>query len=216
MDKQNLKKAFQDGLIDETKFKDELFKLETSEKPKKKEKRIYEKVTKEEFTNILEQIKSKKIKIAMLLGYSAGLRLQEILNLAPDEIRFRDKNIFVRQGKGSKDRTTLLPKGFKEEWIKSFPLNISKAAIQKSFLQASIKAKVNKIIYNFKTKESERNKYRLHFHCLRHSFGTNLIEAGVPLNQVQLLMGHSNISTTSNYMKANAGEAIASAIKLGF
>ena len=88
--------------------------------------------------------------------------------------------------------------------------------IQKSFLRASIKSKVNKVIYQFKDKNGRtKNKYRLHFHCLRHSFATRALEKGVPINQVQMLLGHSNVSTTNEYVRANPVEAIQSIIDKG-
>jgi len=43
----------------------------------------------------------------------------------------------------------------------------------------------------------------LHFHSLRHSFAVKLLESGMPINQVQLALGHSNIHTTSLYLQAN-------------
>ncbi len=213
--KSELRKAFKDGLISENKFKEELFKLEVMPK-KKREKRHYEGVTEEEFKKILAQIKSKKIMIACYLAYGSGLRVEEIVNLQHDDIRLNRHSIFVRQGKGSKDRITNSPIGFKAEWLKYFPLGITKAAIEKAFHIASMKANINRVIFSFKTRNGKtRNKYRLHFHCLRHSFGTRALENGVPINQVQVLLGHANVSTTNEYVKANPTSAIQSIIDKG-
>jgi integrase/recombinase XerD len=181
---------------------------------KRKSSRIYECVTEEEFIKIIELISSKKILIAMSLAYGSGLRISEILGLQPDDIK--EQSIFVRQGKNSKDRVTNRPQKFRKEWLQYFPLNITKTAIEKSFLKASLEAKINRVIYSFKTKEGkERKKYRLHFHCLRHSYATRALEKGVPINQVQILLGHSNISTTNRYVHANPQDAIKNIIDKG-
>ena len=48
------------------------------------------------------------------------------------------------------------------------------------------------------------------FHSLRHGFGIRAIESGIPINQLQLLMGHSNLSVTSIYTKARPQDALKS------
>lgn len=216
LSKKELKKSFAEGLITQQQYKDELFKLETTDKPKQA-RRNYEALTEEEFNSLIKKIRSKKVLIALYLAYCSGLRINEILSLKQDEIKITERKIIVRQGKGGRDRVTLLPKGFKKAWINIFPLQITKYAIQKSFHKASMDLGINREIYKYKTKKGkERSKYRLHFHCLRHSFATNLLEAGVPINQVQLLMGHANISTTNDYVKANPTKAIQNVIDKGF
>ena len=67
--------------------------------------------------------------------------------------------------------------------------------LQRNFKTACVKAKLNSLYT---------------FHSLRHGFATRLHESGTPLNQVQVLLGHSNISTTSVYVKANPLDAIKS------
>ena len=58
------------------------------------------------------------------------------------------------------------------------------------------------------------NKPSLHFHSLRHGFGTRMANQGVPIHQIRTLMGHSNISTTNIYLEANPQEALKSYEKL--
>lgn len=176
-------------------------------KQKKKIHRLYESITEEEFKKIISNLNDKKIIVACQLAWGSGLRISEIINLDKDD--FKENHIFVRQGKGNKDRITNKPKQFREEWIKLFPLKISKVWIEIEFTRVTNICGINKIIYTFKTKNGQsRNKYRIHFHCLRHSYATRALEAGVPINQVQILLGHSNISTTNRYVVANPVDAI--------
>ncbi len=184
----------------------------------KKPKREYENIKEKDFANILKHCHIKKYRIIFILAYGSGLRLSEILNLQKDDINFENKTIHVRQGKGCKDRETILTKYFRKDYYNYIPFNLSKVIVQKNFLIITRdKLKINRVIDTYKTKAGKvRNIYRYHFHCLRHSFGTNLLEAGVPLNHVQRLMGHSNISTTSQYLRVGAKDAINKAMDIGF
>lgn len=221
--KQTLKKSFEEGLIDEEKYKEELFKLAISKPTYKKQKRQYEGLTDEEFLKLLKTYNKKtdkKHKIILLLAYGSGLRLQEILNLEKDDINFDTKEIKVRRGKFGKDRITYLSKYFKRDYLKEIPFTnkqgkkLSKVAIQKKFNKNSLACGINKIIDTYELKSGKkRNIYKYHFHCLRHSFAINLLKKGMPLNYVQKLLGHANISSTSVYTNINAKEAIKLAIE---
>lgn len=188
-------------------------------KKERKPYRIYERVKEEDFLKMIEVCKKKKQQkyiIILLLAYGGGLRLQEILNLEPDNIEVKERKIKVRQGKGSRDRITLLPKQFKEEYKKYLPLDMSKMAIQKFFLKLTLSLGINKIIDTYKLKTGkERNIYRYHFHCLRHSFAHNCLANGTPISVVQEFLGHKNISTTSRYTKITGDDAIAIALSKG-
>lgn len=215
MDRKSLKQAFEDKLITLEQYKDKLFELSET-KVDKKVSRIYEKVTDEEFKLIINEITNPKIKVALHLAYGSGLRLQEVLNLKRDDINLSSRKLFVRQGKGGKDRVTILAKSFEDSFVKHIPIDLTKMAIERAFHKASMDTNVNRIIYSFKTASGAlRDKYRIHFHCLRHSFATNLLEKGIPINVVQLLLGHSNLSTTSNYTRASPDAAINMIIEKG-
>jgi len=226
MNKKELKKAFDEGLIDESKYKDELFNLETMEKPKSKPKRIYEEVNEADFKKLLNATKKKEHQLAFILGYGSGLRISEIAGgkrsdgtimekLSPENIHLKEHKIFIRQAKGMKDRVTYSSQWIKQSHLKYFPLKIGRRAIQRAFLRNSLKAKINWKVGSFIRSGKEVPIYRYHFHCLRSSFVTRLLDKGVPIHQVQLLAGHSNLSTTSGYAKANPSDAIANILDKG-
>ena len=226
MDKKTLKKSFNEGLINEETFKNELFKLETTEKPKKKPKRIYEDVHEADFIKLLNVTKKTEHRLAFILAYGSGLRISEIAGgkrsdgttmekLMPENIHLKEHKIFVRQAKGMKDRITYSPKWLKQRDLKCFPIKIGKRAIQGAFLRNSLKAGINWEIGKYIRKEKEVPIYKYHFHCLRSSFVTRLLNKGVPIHHVRLLAGHENLSTTSGYAKSNPIDAIESVLEKG-
>lgn len=150
----------------------------------------------EEFVKLIKNTGKEEHKVAFLLGFGAGLRISEIVNLEKRDINFNEKKIFIRQGKGGKDRIVPLPKGFKTKHLEFIPMKIGMRALQKAFKNASGRAGLLKI------------KPTLHFHSLRHGFGSQLAKKGMPIHHIRTLMGHSNISTTNVYLELNPKEAL--------
>jgi len=210
MTKIDLKKAYDQGLINIDKYKDELFKLETTPKKTKRHNRIYEAVPAEIFIKILNKTTKIHHKISFILAYGSGLRISEITSLEKDDFDFKQRKIFIRQAKGKKDRMTLLSKYFKQEFIKKIPIKIGERAIGKAFLN-KIKP-YNKEIY---VDAAGRPRYRYHFHSLRHSFAVNCLNEGIPAHVLQSMLGHSDLKTTSKYTHISGADAIAEAIARG-
>ncbi len=226
MNKQELKKAYDEGLINQESYKDELFKLETAPRPKKKEKRIYEHVNDEDFLKLLKHTKKPHHRIAFLLGFASGLRISEIIGgrrndgtimqkLQPEDIHLKEHKIFVRQAKGRKDRVTYAPKQLRERDLKYFPLKSGKRALQAAFLSISMRAGINRQIGTYRRNNKDVPIYRYHFHCLRSSFVTRALNEGVPPHQVMLLAGHESLSTTTGYAKSNPVDAIEQLMRRG-
>lgn len=157
-------------------------------------------LSQDEILTILHQVNNLKHKTILLTTYSSGLRISETLNLRVSDIDSENMLIRVNQGKGSKDRLTVLSlenlKQLRLYWklyrpidllfsgpIKGKPL--ATRNIQHVFQQAKIKAGI--------TKPGS-------VHTLRHSFATHLLEDHADLRTIQVLMGHSDISTTSKYI----------------
>jgi integrase len=158
-------------------------------------KKIVKALTPEEFKKLILVIpnKDKISKTAFLLGYGSGLRISEVIKLNKDDIK--ENYISIWNAKGGKDRTVPKPKGWKEYMNNIIPINKSNRTLERNFKKYA--------------KLAGLPEYYV-FHSLRHGFGTRMVESGVPLNQVQLLMGHSSLTVTNVYTKARPQDALKS------
>ena len=137
--------------------------------------------------------------------YSAGLRLGEACRLRIKDVRGDRQQIRIEQGKGNKDRYTLLPDRLVEvlrqywkvyrpgQWLFPNPHSPDKP----------ISERVGQLIYGRSMKRAGLPR-RGGIHALRHSFATHLLERGVELPVLQRLLGHRSLQTTSNYLHVRA------------
>lgn len=160
---------------------------------KKHSRKLPKSVRPEEFKSLIEATPKKDsiARVAFLLAYAAGMRVSEVLRCSAEH--FRENSIFVPESKYGVERVVPIPKGWKLEFNKSLPLKTTDRTLERKFRKYAALAKLP-TYYTF--------------HSLRHGFATRLVESGVPINQVQVLLGHSNISTTSIYTKASPMDAI--------
>jgi len=156
-------------------------------------KKLPKSVTSEEFPLLIKVTKKKIYKVAFLLAYGSGLRLSEVLAVKPQNII--DNRIEVLEGKGGKDRIVPIPKGWKQWMTQMLPIKKTGRSLQRNFKSSAKLAKLNPLYT---------------FHSLRHGFAVRCFENGVPPNQVQLLMGHSNLATTSIYARARPVDSLKS------
>jgi integrase len=171
-------------------------------KSPRKPKKLPVALSYEEFIQLIKSTNKKHHKFAFLLGFESGLRISEILNLEPRDIDIKEKKILVRQGKGKKDRIVGLPKHFREEYLRLLPIKCGERSLEKAFKGAARRASLLE------------KKPTLHFHSLRHGFGSHLANQNVPIHHIRTLMGHSNISTTNVYLEMNPTQALKSVEEL--
>lgn len=165
----------------------------------KREEKLPNVLSKEEVQGIFQATLNLKHRALLMLTYSAGLRVSEVVSLRTQDIDSKRMLIHVRQGKGRKDRYTLLSKSALEvlrlyakktklqEWL--FPgeaegTHLSERTAQKVFNDACNKAGIKKDVS---------------IHSLRHSFATHLLEAGTDLRYIQEILGHKSSKTTEVY-----------------
>ncbi len=137
----------------------------------------------------------------LMTVYGAGLRLREACRLEPRHIDSARMQIRVEQGKGRKDRYTLLSPRLLQElraywrmfrpgkWL--FPASRDPSQPMDGNMG-------QKIYYGAVARAGLPKKGGIH--CLRHSFATHLLESGVEITIVQRLLGHNALSVTANYL----------------
>jgi integrase/recombinase XerD len=156
-------------------------------------------LSREEIKAMIDNEQNLKYKAIIATLYSSGIRLEECVNLNIDDIDSSRMIIRVRQGKGGKDRITILsPRTLqilRDYWIQFKP--------RTCLFEGNVRGKrihhrtVAEIVAVAAFKTGIRR--RIKTHTLRHSFATHLLEDGVSLQVIQRLLGHERIDTTSIY-----------------
>lgn len=167
---------------------------------RKSEQRLPDVLSAVELERLFSGLRHPKYQMIFKLAYGSGLRLSEVQQLKITDIDSQRMMIRVNQGKGNKDRYTVLSKVLLEElrayWKLFRPVDwlfpgchgkaIGETSIQKAFVEAKRKAGIKK---------------HGGIHMLRHSFATHLLEAGVDVRTIQSLLGHGHIETTMRYTR---------------
>lgn len=145
----------------------------------------------------LSKIKNIKHLAILSLAYSVGLRVSEVVNLKIEDIDSNRMIIHIRNAKGNKDRLVplshamliLLRKYFNEYKPYRYLFNGQKALKYTS-------GSCNKIVKHYLG-----NNY--HFHMLRHSSFTSMLESGTDISIIQKIAGHSKVDTTRIYTQVS-------------
>ena len=146
---------------------------------------------------------------AMLeLMYSSGLRVSELCSLSINDINFSDKYVKCF-GKGAKER--IVPVGdMALKYLKLYLDNYRDFLVKRNFNEFLFLNNHGKkmtrqgfefIISNI-CKDKGINK-KITPHMLRHSFATHLLNNGADLRSIQVMLGHTNLSTTQIYTTVN-------------
>jgi integrase/recombinase XerD len=158
-------------------------------------------MSREEVMALIDSAENVKHRCIIMLLYSSGLRLSEISTLRITDIDSKAMRIKVVQGKGAKDRYTVLSPQVLQElrayWLIYRPVEylfngqgkgrpLSTRMIEHLVRQALIKLGL------------ESKHYTVH--TIRHSFATHLLDSGTDLHTLKELLGHTNLSTTMQYL----------------
>lgn len=171
-------------------------------------------LTRREVIEVLHSVRLRRYRIPLKLIYCAGLRLTECLNLTVHDISADQGKLWVRKGKGGKDRMVpicdVMLEDLRRYWRFHrnkrllFP-NAGRGPCLPENLAARMRVSttpipVSSLQLALRKACRERGITGASVHTLRHSFATHLVEAGASLHTVQALLGHSHIQTTMLYM----------------
>jgi integrase/recombinase XerD len=147
------------------------------------------------------QAKQYELKLIFALFYGCGLRRTEGCNLQIQDVDFDRKTIFVKQGKGYKDRVVPMGDGvYKalEDYIYNFRSRL-KLNHNRLFLHCGQALRLKlKHLQNACNDETIQKK-RIYIHTLRHSIATHLLQNGMSLENIALFLGHSQLDSTQIY-----------------
>ena len=176
----------------------EILKKEFSNvKMPKKDRKLPEVLTKEEVKRLIDSADNVKSRLIISMLYSSGMRVSELVNLKVEELNLSERTGWIRRGKGGKDRLMTISSSLAEELGDYLKLKGKDNAYVFSKNKALTTRNIQKIIKG--TRERAGINKRVTPHTLRHSFATHLLEQGNDIRLIQVLLGHTNISTTQIY-----------------
>jgi len=183
-------------------FYEEILDRDTSAviPPRPRQKQLPIVLSQDEAWKLINSCDNLKHRTLLLGVYSSGLRVSEIVALEPAHIERNRMMLRVEQGKGRKDRYTILSQRFLSEleiyWREYRPEKYFFFGVDKRKPMAVGTAQ--KIYYQAKEKAGITRGRGIH--TLRHSFATHLMEQGVQIYVIKRMMGHVALSTTVGYI----------------
>jgi site-specific recombinase XerD len=158
-------------------------------------------LSKQEIKKILDTEENPKHRLLLMIVYSSGLRVSEAVALKREHIDFHRKTVFVKGGKGRKDRCTVLSEKavpFIKEYFKEFGIKTWVFPGYPSNRHLTIRTAQR--VYDKSAQKAGIIK-DTSIHGLRHTFATHLLESGTEIRYIQTLLGHSSVRTTERYAR---------------
>ena len=154
----------------------------------------------EEVLHFLNCVEKRKHRAILTTCYAAGLRVSEAVALRPQAIDSQRMVIRVEQGKGKKDRYTMLSPKLLEilrdwwrverpkDWL--FPGNLGQHIGRQAV-----------VVECWKARRISKIPKPITPHSMRHAFAVHLLEQGTDIRKIQLLLGHRSLATTARYLR---------------
>ncbi len=218
-----LKKRWQPKSIRQAAAAARLFFIDLLERPRwtlfsqirtKDHDRLPAVLTRQQVIDLIGLIRLRRYRTPIKLIYACGLRLGECLALTIHDIAGKENKLFIRGGKGQRDRVLPLPASLYQElrayWaFHRHPLLLfpnagrgdnNPQALATRMRQATSPMPCSSLQRLLIAARKQLNLPAAKLHTLRHSFATHLLEAGAHLHTIQKLLGHKQITTTMIYL----------------
>lgn len=210
MKKETIKKVVRILRAEHVSYDDtrDLFKILRKEldlTPPKRTQKVIKHLTREEIEHIINYSYKQSSKYGLMIKtlFFTGCRVSEFVNIKAEDVYFDDRKILIRKGKGAKERFVPIYPFLEQElrtylggrqvgflFESNYHDKFSTRRIQQILKKVCETAGVNKSVYP---------------HLLRHTIATMLLNNGMPMHQIQLMLGHSKIETTQHYARTAIG-----------
>lgn len=164
----------------------------------KREQKLPKVLSKQHVMAMIEHTTNRKHKLLLMFLYSGGLRISECLALQWKDIDLDNNMIRINQGKGKKDRITLLAEITKKELFQFSLDKQNNSPYIFTGRNGKLTIKSAQMIVN-NAAEKAKIPCAVTPHMLRHSFATHLLDQGTDIRHIQHLLGHSSVRTTQIY-----------------
>jgi site-specific recombinase XerD len=131
--------------------------------------------------------------------YSTGVRISELLNITLDDVKWESRQIWIRKGKGNKERFVLFTHDCAEH-LKTYLHHRNEDSV---FLFCNQRGgRLSRVFVELRFQHfSETLGFKVVPHTMRHTFAAHLAEKSMPQNYIQELLGHVNINSTRIYTR---------------
>ncbi len=139
-----------------------------------------------------------KHRLILMLCYGMGLRVSEIVHLKIEDVDSTTMSVFIRRGKGKKDRYVNLPHAVLDDLRKYNSVYAPKKYLFEGQQGGQYSIRSAQLVFKNAMKKAGIHK-KIGIHGLRHSYATHLLELGTDISLIQKLLGHNNVKTTMLY-----------------
>lgn len=164
-----------------------------------KQKPIF--ITKGECHDLIQQIPNSVIAMAVRCQFETGLRVAECLALRIEDISFTRNRIFVKEGKGGKNRSVPMNAAFSRK-LENYLENDRPKIEGDNVFATKRTGKLSAAYLNREIKKAVQAlgwEQHITCHTLRHSYASHHMNAGVPIVQIQQWLGHESLASTGVY-----------------
>ena len=158
-------------------------------------------LNKEQLTLCRELVKGKVMERALFeVLFATGVRISELIAMKREEINWDERSIFIPEGKGKKERIVPFSREC-GEYLSAY-LESRTDDLPYVFVNSGLNRQLHypRINERFRYYSSQLG-FRVTPHMLRHTFATHLVKRGMPIDMLQLLLGHDNLKTTQLYTR---------------
>jgi integrase/recombinase XerD len=168
--------------------------------PRKRSWQLPEVLSQKEVERLLLATAKQRDRCLLMTAYASGLRVSELVRLKVSAIDSQRMMLRVEQGKGQKDRYTLLSQQLLLELRSYWKEHRSPVYVFPNRKGGPISIDYAQRVYNLAKLRAGVHKGK-GIHTLRHCFATHLLEAGVDLKTIQTLLGHNSLESTQRYLQ---------------